>query len=447
MLFSQFDSNWYDSSSNIAFIPEMRSPIRNTAPLALAFALALVDGSSDERSIEDRGNRLWGMKHIHMWPAGSFGYSRANGVYALPNVHLILLAPDGCHGVEHIYDTRQLYKALGLCSSGYCSSCASPSPSTRAAHAKAQMFFRSLLPRAIVFHAHFAFTPVRAFSAMAPIPVQNFTLDRNIFNNDLYARLRSFWFQDLPEDAVIPKFATMRRWYGMGSDEEKASMDAECNIHAGDALAAIGPEKLSLPPFQSHEAEARNASVLSAPLLAEVTRAQGKGEKEAAEVLLSLVLLLDQMPRNIFRDRETLPRVYDHYDRLSLSLLRSAMALSPSPLQYPPFARRPVYMMWNFMPLMHSENLPDHDIWDKTFSDLEKRLEGSDNEDYNTVLDGSKKAAQSHRDPLERFGRYPHRNEALGRKNTHEEEEFMKTADTFGVKQSSGKNEKAKDEL
>ena len=40
--------------------------------------------------------------------------------------------------------------------------------------------------------------------------------------------------------------------------------------------------------------------------------------------------------------------------------------------------------------------------------------------------------AKKHADVIGQFGRYPHRNEVLGRKNTPEEIEYLKTADRWG---------------
>lgn len=43
--------------------------------------------------------------------------------------------------------------------------------------------------------------------------------------------------------------------------------------------------------------------------------------------------------------------------------------------------------------------------------------------------------AKRHKDIIERFGRFPHRNRILGRKNTVEEDEFLENGgETFSVK-------------
>jgi uncharacterized protein (DUF924 family) len=46
--------------------------------------------------------------------------------------------------------------------------------------------------------------------------------------------------------------------------------------------------------------------------------------------------------------------------------------------------------------------------------------------------EGNTKYATDHRDIVARFGRFPHRNEVLGRSSTAEELDYLKTADRFG---------------
>ena len=65
------------------------------------------------------------------------------------------------------------------------------------------------------------------------------------------------------------------------------------------------------------------------------------------------------------------------------------------------------------LPLEHSESLSDHDV-------LAGELEGGD------FPDSVKTFAKDHRDVVERFGRYPHRNAMVGRESTPEEVEFLK---------------------
>ncbi len=68
-----------------------------------------------------------------------------------------------------------------------------------------------------------------------------------------------------------------------------------------------------------------------------------------------------------------------------------------------------------YLPLMHSENLDDQNQCLKLF-------EGTG---------GTEKFAKEHQVIIEKFGRFPHRNEVLGRQSTPEEVEFLKTHKGF----------------
>lgn len=118
---------------------------------------------------------------------------------------------------------------------------------------------------------------------------------------------------------------------------------------------------------------------------------------------LAEILVLDQFARNMFRDT---PRAFAG-DEKALSLARAAVA-SGDDLVLEPAQRRFVYM-----PYMHSESLEAHD----EATELFKKLGDEDTIKYELM----------HREIIERFGRYPHRNEVLGRASTADEEEFLKT--------------------
>lgn len=116
---------------------------------------------------------------------------------------------------------------------------------------------------------------------------------------------------------------------------------------------------------------------------------------------LAEILVLDQFARNIYRGQA---RAFAG-DNLALALAREAIHTGVMDLTLS--ERQFIYM-----PFMHSECLADHDKALILFSEpgMEKEL------DYE----------RRHRAILERFGRYPHRNEALGRSSTAEEKAFLK---------------------
>jgi uncharacterized protein (DUF924 family) len=106
---------------------------------------------------------------------------------------------------------------------------------------------------------------------------------------------------------------------------------------------------------------------------------------------LAAVILFDQFPRNMFRGHA------DQFatDHLALAIAKAAVSLGLDE-QLQPAERNFLYM-----PFAHSENLSDQDSGLLLFSSAGSR---------NFVA-----SAKKHRDVIERFGRFPHRNAILGR--------------------------------
>ena len=75
------------------------------------------------------------------------------------------------------------------------------------------------------------------------------------------------------------------------------------------------------------------------------------------------------------------------------------------------------------MPLMHSEDLALQELGIKHFKELEEKAPG---EAGKAMMKGAVDYAVQHRDIIAQFGRFPHRNEALGRESTEEELDFLK---------------------
>ena len=76
------------------------------------------------------------------------------------------------------------------------------------------------------------------------------------------------------------------------------------------------------------------------------------------------------------------------------------------------------------MPLMHAENVPLQHLAVRLYEWLAEEQAGSELEGE---LAQNVKFAIAHRDIVERFGRFPHRNEILGHPTTAEEAEFLET--------------------
>ncbi len=126
-----------------------------------------------------------------------------------------------------------------------------------------------------------------------------------------------------------------------------------------------------------------------------------------AEGALALILLLDQVPRNVFRD--------------------SAHACATDPLAREYATRAieagfdlrvdPALRIFMYLPFEHSETLADQDRAVALCEALG---------DANYL-----KYAQAHRDVIRRFGRFPHRNRALSRVNTAEEHTWLDAGGGF----------------
>lgn len=132
---------------------------------------------------------------------------------------------------------------------------------------------------------------------------------------------------------------------------------------------------------------------------------------------LALVLLLDQFPRNLFRGT---PEAFGHDARA----LQHALAGLESGQDR---ALAPVERVFFYLPLEHAENpvlqarsVALYERLRREFPAEAARLQG--------YLD----YAIQHRDIVERFGRFPHRNAILGRPSTPEELAFLEHAEHFG---------------
>ncbi|WP_416909687.1 DUF924 family protein [Paracoccus sp. (in: a-proteobacteria)] len=128
---------------------------------------------------------------------------------------------------------------------------------------------------------------------------------------------------------------------------------------------------------------------------------------ESAADALALMIVLDQFPRNMFRGSG---RSFESND---LALTHAGQALDKGFDQQVVPAQRAFF----YLPFMHSEDLDDQNRSIRLYEAL-----GDDN---------SLRFAHAHRDIIAEFGRFPHRNAVLGRENTADETEFLKTHKGF----------------
>lgn len=124
--------------------------------------------------------------------------------------------------------------------------------------------------------------------------------------------------------------------------------------------------------------------------------------RSSIEGRLAEIIVLDQFSRNIYRDK---PEAFA-CDSLALALAQEAITTE---LHHSLPTDRKAFL---YMPFMHSESKVIHQTAVTLFS--EQGLEF--NLDYEV----------KHKAIIDRFGRYPHRNQVLGRSSTKEEIEFLK---------------------
>lgn len=268
------------------------------------------------------------------------------------------------------------------------------------------------------------------------------TLPKHIFNQALYTRLQNVWFDGIPAASVtaggagvsiVPPEEVMKRWFSAGTAEEQASFDRTCHAEFGPALDSLAPANFPIPPADSYEAEKMHWETVAAPFVGDCTVSAGAaatsgGSKEgerAANNALSMIILLDQMPRNIFREKQSV--IYSHYDRIARSLLHTLLKRDSAqrPDLHPSLRMALVHRLWFYMPLMHSEHLEDHAKYDEMLGACRKEAEEKGAKDAVEYIDRSLDFEKKHVDILKEFGRYPHRNEHLGRKNTPEEQAYL----------------------
>lgn len=137
----------------------------------------------------------------------------------------------------------------------------------------------------------------------------------------------------------------------------------------------------------------------------------------SADGRLALILALDQAPRVIYR-RQSAAFAHDG-QALALTLAGIAAGVDRSL----GLAER----AFLYMPLQHSE---DPLVQDQSVRQFERLA--ADFPEHAGVAEGFLKYARDHADIIERFGRYPHRNEVLGRESTDEERLFLKDGPRYG---------------
>ncbi len=123
--------------------------------------------------------------------------------------------------------------------------------------------------------------------------------------------------------------------------------------------------------------------------------------RTSAHGRLAEIIVLDQFSRNMFRDK---PQSFSS-DSSALILAQEAISLDADT------ELNATEKSFLYMPFMHSESLHIHEIAVSLFSQ--------------TGLESNLDFEHKHKVIIEQFGRYPHRNDILGRASTDEEIAFL----------------------
>ena len=198
-----------------------------------------------------------------------------------------------------------------------------------------------------------------------------------------FAEVLDFWFGPRPY-APAGVQQRMRLWFG-------------------------NPSAPELQP-QTDEAIRNNFRDAVADALAGRLHAWGDSPRRR----LALILLLDQFPRNLQRGK---PGAFAG-DAAALALATSGIQ------QGADAALDPVERIFFYMPLQHAESREVQAEAVAAFT----RLEAEAPDQLQAMFAGIRQFAALHRDIVQRFGRFPHRNHALGRESTPDEEKWLREA-------------------
>lgn len=194
------------------------------------------------------------------------------------------------------------------------------------------------------------------------------------------AIINAFWLGPSPTDLDAAKMAS-RRWYA--ADDR---LDAEIRGEFSPAMAQARTGALS-------------------------------GWRETADGALALVILLDQFTRNAYRGTAAA------FSGDAMAREVAAGALDRGLDRALPIPGRLVL----YHPFEHSEALADQERSVGLFSGLATESPS----EWREYIDSFLRYARAHLEVIEQFGRFPHRNDALGRESTLAEREWLSTHGGF----------------
>ncbi|WP_293267157.1 DUF924 family protein [Neptunomonas sp.] len=155
----------------------------------------------------------------------------------------------------------------------------------------------------------------------------------------------------------------------------------------------------------------REIDLLFGAKVSAALRGELDGWKSTPRGKLALVILLDQFTRNIYRGMAEAFKGDDIARKIVLESLENghdeALEISER--------------IFFYMPLEHSESLEAQDLCIARLEGLLSEVSLKERHRVDSAID----FASQHRDMIIRFGRFPHRNQALGRESTAEELAYL----------------------
>jgi uncharacterized protein (DUF924 family) len=182
-----------------------------------------------------------------------------------------------------------------------------------------------------------------------------------------------------------------------------------------DSAAEINAQKKSLWWLKSKDVDSeisRRFAHLTKTVHVDIPREWG----ETTRSHLAAIICMDQFPRNMYRG---FPEAF-FYDSRALELA-SELVASGCDRDLPS-----MYRVFCYLPFEHSENIANQHKAIELYENLSEEVKNSGaKSEVCDIFEGSYRFALKHLEIIERFGRFPHRNEILGRQSTEEELKFL----------------------
>ena len=197
------------------------------------------------------------------------------------------------------------------------------------------------------------------------------------YNHQLLHDIHYFWFGNMANKTDAPTEEQLKFWFGFSQDVDK-------------------------------EITEKYSDLLEAALRGDLDE-----WRDSPQGSLVLIIILDQFSRQIHRKTE---RAFA-YDSKAFEIAHATVAAGYDRDMH--FCEK----IFCYLPYEHRE---DEQVQNKSVSLYRGLLDKSSREQYE-VANLSLKMARDHLTIISRFGRFPHRNEVLGRRSTEEETKYLAT--------------------